>query len=43
VQTLVSLQPRLLASRMSAEAGAAKAAELLMLDPAPFDLLEEMP
>ena len=42
-QTAVSLQPRLLASRMRVEAGVAKSSELLTLDPAPFDLLEEMP
>jgi hypothetical protein len=42
-QTAASLQPRLLASRMRVEAGSAKPAEILTLDPAPFDLLEEMP
>jgi hypothetical protein len=38
-----SLQDRLLASRMRAENGEARAAELLTLDPAPFDALEAMP
>jgi len=41
-QTSVSLQTRLLASRMRIEAGAAMPSELLTLDPAPFDELEEM-
>jgi hypothetical protein len=41
-QTLRSLQTRLLASRMRIEAGVAMAAELLTLDPAPFERLEEM-
>jgi hypothetical protein len=44
VQTVASPQPqvRLLASRMRVEGGVAKPAELLTLDPAPFDQLEEM-
>jgi baseplate J-like protein len=42
-QTLPSLQVRLLASRMRVEAGVAMPSELLTLDPAPFDQLEEMP
>ena len=42
-QTLESLQVRLLASRMRVAAGAALPAELLTLDPAPLDQLEEMP
>lgn len=42
-QTVQSRQMRLLASRMRVQAGLAKAAELLTLDPVPFDLLEEMP
>jgi Baseplate J-like protein len=41
-QTVVSQQVRLLADRMHVQAGAAKPAELLTLDPGPFDLLEEM-
>ncbi|MBS0523279.1 MAG: putative baseplate assembly protein, partial [Proteobacteria bacterium] len=43
-QTVASPQPlvRLLASRMRAEGGVAKPAELLTLDPAPFDQLEKM-
>lgn len=41
-QTLVSNQVRLLASRMRVQGGVALPAELLTLDPAPFDLLEEM-
>ncbi len=41
-QTLVSLQARLLASRMRVETGIARAAELLTLDPAPLDQLEVM-
>ncbi len=43
VQTVPSLQVRLLASRMRVEGGVALAAELLTLDPAPFDDLEVMP
>ncbi len=42
-QTAVSLQPRLLASRMRVAGGVALAAEMLTLDPAPFDLLEHKP
>lgn len=41
-QTLPSRQTRLLASRMHANNGVAIAAELLTLDPAPFDRLEEL-
>lgn len=41
-QTLKSRQTRLLASRMRVLAGTALAAELLTLDGAPFDRLEEM-
>lgn len=41
-QTLVSKQQRLLASRMQVEGGAAQPSELLTLDPAPLDQLEEM-
>ncbi|WP_321796805.1 putative baseplate assembly protein [Caballeronia sp. J97] len=41
-QTAVSLQVRLLASRMQVSNGVAMPAELLTLDPEPFDLLEEM-
>lgn len=41
-QALESKQVRLLASRMRVQGGVALAAELLTLDPAPFDLLEEM-
>jgi hypothetical protein len=41
-QTFVSLQARLLASRTRVEAGAAMPSELLTLDLAPFDELEEM-
>ena len=41
-QTVRSRQTRLLAQRMRVEAGNAKAAELLTLDPAPFERLEEM-
>jgi len=42
-QTTKSHQVRLLASRMRADGDVAKAAELLTLDPGPFDRLEEMP
>jgi hypothetical protein len=42
VQTKPSKQVRLLASRMRVEGGVARPAELLTLDPAPFDSLEEM-
>jgi hypothetical protein len=41
-QTLRSLQTRLLAGRMRVQSGAALPAELLTLDPAPFERLEEM-
>jgi predicted phage baseplate assembly protein len=41
-QTAPSKQVRLLANRMRVEAGTARPAELLTLDPAPFDQLEEM-
>lgn len=41
-QTLESKQLRLLASRMRVQGGVALPAELLTLDPGPFDLLEEM-
>jgi hypothetical protein len=41
-QTSESKQVRLLASRMRVEAGAARPAELLTLDPGPFKLLGEM-
>jgi predicted phage baseplate assembly protein len=41
-QTVPSLQPRLLASRMRSSAGVALAAELLTLDPAPLARLETM-
>ncbi|WP_422003425.1 putative baseplate assembly protein [Reyranella sp.] len=41
-QTVPSLQVRLLASRQRVEGGIARAAELLTLDPAPFDDLEVM-
>jgi predicted phage baseplate assembly protein len=41
-QTVPSLQVRLLASQLRVENGVAQPAELLMLDPAPFDELEEM-
>ncbi|MBR0774296.1 putative baseplate assembly protein [Bradyrhizobium diazoefficiens] len=41
-QTIPSRQVRLLASRMHVEQGIAKPVELLTLNPAPFDLLEEM-
>lgn len=41
-QTMPSLQVRLLAQQMHVAAGVAIAAELLTLDPAPFDALEEM-
>jgi predicted phage baseplate assembly protein len=41
-QTSESNQVRLLASRMRVEAGAARPAELLTLDPGPFTLLGEM-
>lgn len=41
-QTQVSVQVRLLAARMQVLGGAPQPAELLTLDPAPFDLLEEM-
>jgi hypothetical protein len=42
-QTIPSRQMRLLASRMRIDQGIAQPSELLALDPAPFDLLEEMP
>ncbi|MFO1161122.1 MAG: putative baseplate assembly protein [Reyranellaceae bacterium] len=42
-QTLPSLQVRLLASRMRVVSGVALPAELLTLDPGPFDDLEVMP
>jgi hypothetical protein len=42
-QTLPSLQVRLLASRMRVVSGVALPAELLTLDPGPFDDLETMP
>ena len=42
-QTVKSLQTRLLASRMHVTGGVAMPAELLTLDAAPFDRLEEMP
>jgi hypothetical protein len=42
-QTVPSIQVRLLASRMRVQAGAALPAELLTLDPAPFDDLQVMP
>ncbi|UUZ68698.1 putative baseplate assembly protein [Polaromonas sp. P2-4] len=42
-QTLKSRQTRLLASRMRVSGGVALPAELLMLDAAPLDRLEEMP
>lgn len=42
-QTRRSRRTRLLASRMQVRGGVALAAELLTLDPAPFDRLEEMP
>lgn len=42
-QTLKSRQTRLLASRMRVSGGVALSAELLTLDAAPFDRLEEMP
>jgi hypothetical protein len=41
-QAQVSLQSRLLASRMQVEQGAIQPAELLTLDPGPLDLLEPM-
>ncbi|CUU16615.1 putative baseplate assembly protein [Bradyrhizobium barranii] len=41
-QTIPSRQVRLLASRMHVDQGAAKPSELLTLNPAPFDILEEM-
>jgi hypothetical protein len=41
-QTLKSRQTRLLASRMRVSGGVALPAELLTLDAAPFDRLEEM-
>ncbi len=41
-QTSVSKQVRLLAARMQVQGGVARPAELLTLDPAPLDLLEEM-
>lgn len=41
-QTLRSKQVRLLAARMGVQAGVAQPAELLTLDPAPLDRLEEM-
>lgn len=43
VQTLISKQVRLLAGRMCVVNGVAQPAEVLTLDPAPFDVLEEMP
>ena len=42
-QTVRSRQVRLLAARMSVRANAPQADEILTLDPAPFDRLEEMP
>jgi hypothetical protein len=42
-QTVRSRQPRLLAARMSVRANQALADEILTLDPAPFERLEEMP
>jgi hypothetical protein len=42
VQTLKSRQVRLLASRMRVSGGVPLPAELLTLDSAPFDRLEEM-
>jgi hypothetical protein len=42
-QTSRSRQTRLLASRMGVSGGVAMPAELLTLDAAPFDRLEEMP
>jgi hypothetical protein len=42
-QTVRSRQTRLLASRMHVVAGTARPDELLTLDPAPFERLEEMP
>jgi predicted phage baseplate assembly protein len=42
-QKAVSQQVRLLASRMRVEGSVAKPSELLVLDPSPLDLLEEMP
>jgi hypothetical protein len=41
-QGAVSVQVRLLASRMRVAGGVALPAELLTLDPAPLDQLEEM-
>ncbi len=41
-QTTPSLQTRLLASGMRVEGGVARPAELLTLDPSPFDRLQEM-
>jgi hypothetical protein len=41
-QTSESKQVRLLASRMRVDAGVARPAELLTLDPGPFTLLGEM-
>jgi uncharacterized phage protein gp47/JayE len=41
-QTIPSRQVRLLASRMHVDQGIARPSELLTLNPAPFDLLEEM-
>jgi hypothetical protein len=41
-QTIPSRQARLLAARMHVDQGVAKPSELLTLNPAPFDLLEEM-
>jgi hypothetical protein len=41
-QTVPSVQVRLLASRMRVEGGMATPAELLTLDAAPFDVLEDM-
>lgn len=41
-QTVPSRQVRLLAARMRVQGGAAQPAELLTLDPGPFDLLEEL-
>jgi hypothetical protein len=43
LQTVPSLQVRLLASRMRVQTGAALPAELLTLDPGPFDDLQVMP
>lgn len=43
LQTMPAVHVRLLASRLRVEAGIAKPAELLTLNPAPFDQLEVMP